>query len=133
MAMHKKVETEPVQCYGAVGFERRCAHTSRCRKPSRPGCIEADTHSLQRRTTRRTLLYSTWHPLRPPREPWPTPGNAGWLHSYLMSPATFCCSGSLECQHQRSSIRAVLHTSQLLSKALQDLEADHQNSVNLGP
>ncbi|KAL3251785.1 hypothetical protein MRX96_000450 [Rhipicephalus microplus] len=67
-----------------------------------------------------------WAPCRalldPPCKPWPTPSSAGRLHPYVTGPATSCCSGSLECQHQSCSIAAVLNTSKLLSKALHDIE-----------
>ncbi|XP_075732309.1 uncharacterized protein LOC119175781 isoform X2 [Rhipicephalus microplus] len=62
-------------------------------------------------------------PLGPPCKPWPTLSSAGRLHPYVTGPATSCCSGSLECQHQSCPMAAVLNTSKLLSKALHDIKA----------
>ncbi|KAL3197887.1 hypothetical protein MRX96_044647 [Rhipicephalus microplus] len=60
--------------------------------------------------------------LDPPCEPWPTPSSAGRLHPYVTGPATSCCSGSLECQHQSCPNAAVVNTSKLLCKALHDIK-----------
>ncbi|XP_075752482.1 uncharacterized protein LOC142818087 isoform X2 [Rhipicephalus microplus] len=87
-------------------------------------------HSHRSKHQRRYLSWlNCWAPCRdplgPPCKPWPTPSTAGRLHPYVTGPATSCCSGSLECQHQSRPIAAVLNTSKLLSKALHDIEAGH--------
>ncbi|KAH7978028.1 hypothetical protein HPB49_004255 [Dermacentor silvarum] len=66
-------------------------------------------------------------PLGASLEPQPISGSARRLHlysTYLVPPSSCSC---LEGQHKPSCITSILHTVQLISKAVQDLEGVHEN------